>query len=514
MDIPYTVHARPDTGLYNAKVGIWLFLASEVMLFGGLFSSYIFLRLGADYPWPIHELDWTLGGINTVVLIASSVTVVWAWAAVKMRKHGLYKILMLITILCAAVFMVNKTIEYTGKLNHWSVTLTDGSILSGHLPKDEKGHYIPYQVKFEGQEITLTVSGMHRAVDANPVDYVLPHIEGGAPKFKAAPAAAAYSFAKAKSPDFSALGSSDWELNASTFAQIRSISLAAAREAWKAERDDKIALAEKALAAAEALPEGQERAYGIQEAKKALTSAKNFNQVPDTKIKLVATAPFKVAVEASKLLARQTADAIIFRDGSAATGKLLDDKFTLEADALDLRSLADQAREKSLAFDARYLGEKWQKHFIANRAAENKKFDEKYSDGKGGVTRDREKSATFKKHAYGLHLDSPEPKGDHGGALGDGPHHPVLHIESKDITFFSNYTPKLNTYYAIYFTLTGLHGLHVVAGALVLAYFLVFNGRMLREDPEHLANRIEVGGLFWHFVDLIWIFLFPLLYLL
>ena len=47
MDIPYTVTARPDTGLWNAKVGIWLFLASEVMLFGGLFSSYIFLRLGA-----------------------------------------------------------------------------------------------------------------------------------------------------------------------------------------------------------------------------------------------------------------------------------------------------------------------------------------------------------------------------------------------------------------------------------------------------------------------------------
>lgn len=44
MEIPYTVNARPDTGLYNAKVGIWLFLASEVMLFGGLFSSYVFLR--------------------------------------------------------------------------------------------------------------------------------------------------------------------------------------------------------------------------------------------------------------------------------------------------------------------------------------------------------------------------------------------------------------------------------------------------------------------------------------
>jgi cytochrome c oxidase subunit III len=46
MDIPYTVEAREDTGLYNGKLGMWLFLASEVMLFGALFSSYILLRVG------------------------------------------------------------------------------------------------------------------------------------------------------------------------------------------------------------------------------------------------------------------------------------------------------------------------------------------------------------------------------------------------------------------------------------------------------------------------------------
>ena len=47
MEIPYTVENRPDTGIYNAKIGVWLFLASEVMLFGGLFSAYILLRVGA-----------------------------------------------------------------------------------------------------------------------------------------------------------------------------------------------------------------------------------------------------------------------------------------------------------------------------------------------------------------------------------------------------------------------------------------------------------------------------------
>ena len=90
MDIPFTRKPRPDTGLYNAKLGIWLFLASEVMLFGGLFSSYIFLRVGADYHWPVHELNVTLGFVNTLVLIISSVTVVMAWANLKMRKIGAY----------------------------------------------------------------------------------------------------------------------------------------------------------------------------------------------------------------------------------------------------------------------------------------------------------------------------------------------------------------------------------------------------------------------------------------
>jgi cytochrome c oxidase subunit 3 len=78
MEIPYTVTARPDTGLWNAKVGIWLFLASEVMLFGGLFSAYVFLRLdAAPGDWPHGLLNVPVGTMNTAILIASSVTVCW-----------------------------------------------------------------------------------------------------------------------------------------------------------------------------------------------------------------------------------------------------------------------------------------------------------------------------------------------------------------------------------------------------------------------------------------------------
>src|SRR5215213_8888497 len=100
MQIPYEVQARPDTGLYNSKVGIWLFLASEVMLFGGLFSAYIFMRLGSEAGyWPHGLLNVPVGTMNTGILIASSVTVVLAWASLKMRRYNHYQWYMAATII-------------------------------------------------------------------------------------------------------------------------------------------------------------------------------------------------------------------------------------------------------------------------------------------------------------------------------------------------------------------------------------------------------------------------------
>ena len=75
--------------------------------------------------------------------------------------------------------------------------------------------------------------------------------------------------------------------------------------------------------------------------------------------------------------------------------------------------------------------------------------------------------------------------------------------------------PSSSTFMGIYFTLTGLHVLHIIGGVAVLAYFWSPIGdNMYKEDSELLANRIEIAGLYWHFVDLVWIFLFPILYLL
>ena len=128
IEIPYNSTERPDTGLYNAKLGIWLFLASEVMLFGALFSTYVLLRTGAD-AWENGAkigLSIPLATINTLVLIISSVTMVMSWASLKMKNLGRYRFFMGVTILCGAVFLCIKGFEYAHEFERgiWPSTST------------------------------------------------------------------------------------------------------------------------------------------------------------------------------------------------------------------------------------------------------------------------------------------------------------------------------------------------------------------------------------------------------
>jgi len=116
MEIPYIVEARPDTGLHNGKLGIWLFLASEVLLFGALFSTYIILRMGAP-SWPHQSLSVPIAAFNTIVLITSSVTMVMAWATLKMNQFGKHRMYLGLTIGLAAVFLVVKYFEYAEHLH-------------------------------------------------------------------------------------------------------------------------------------------------------------------------------------------------------------------------------------------------------------------------------------------------------------------------------------------------------------------------------------------------------------
>ncbi len=343
MQIPHEVTARPDTGLYNAKLGIWLFLASEVMLFGGLFSAYIFLRLGAeDGYWPRGLLNVPVGAMNTAILIASSVTVVLAWASLKMRKLQQYKLWMGISILCGVTFLGVKLIyEWPQKFDHFGA----------FIKKSELAHYDQYlgnnYLKEKGLAPRMEISGHLHGVEIT-----------------------ADAVGKEKLDAF--LHDHHLKMEAGHGAEHAGVQV---------------------VTGAHLKPGTVER----------------LEKLPG--VKLVA---FEVALDP------------------------------------------------------------------VNAEPTNPESDKPHFWYKGATEK-------------------------------------IGKIERKDVESWSAFAPKHSSYFAVYFTITGLHGLHVLAGVIIMIYLWlpIWGGtHMFKRNPEHLANRVEVVGLFWHFVDLVWIFVFPIFYLL
>ncbi|MBI4224016.1 MAG: cytochrome c oxidase subunit 3 family protein [Deltaproteobacteria bacterium] len=103
----------------SSKLGLWLFLVTEILLFGGLFVTYIIYR--ALYPEMFHEashhLNKVLGAVNTVVLICSSFSMALAVDRTRQNDSAKANQYLLITIFFAAMFMVIKYVEYTHKFH-------------------------------------------------------------------------------------------------------------------------------------------------------------------------------------------------------------------------------------------------------------------------------------------------------------------------------------------------------------------------------------------------------------
>ena len=295
MEIPYTFTARPDTGLYNGKLGIWLFLASEVMLFGALFTAYLFMRLGAEEgTWPAHMLNVWLGLTNTALLIISSITMVYAWVALKERKFNKFRAFLGATIICGAVFLCIKGYEYYSKYQHWGFCIQEEAYPKYRADLEK----MDALVSFIPSEHVYQVSGHREFDEEKPGEYVF-------------------------------------------------------------------------------LPDQNFHRYG--------EKVEHPSQVPSSK-------PLSVGA----------------------------------------------------------------------------------------------------------------------GGLADVP----MTIEQSDVVRANNFLPHYRTYFAIYFTVTGLHALHIIGGLVVMLYFLTIGSGLYRRNPEQFSNRIEVTGIFWHFVDLVWITVFPILYLM
>jgi cytochrome c oxidase subunit III len=117
----------PGIGVYNLKFGMWVFLLSEVMFFTGLIGAYIILRFAhpEQFAAPGHVLNVPLTGVNTFILICSSVTMVKAFAAIENGDQKGLKLWLLGTIALGIVFLSIQAVEYTVLSHEGFVPMVD-----------------------------------------------------------------------------------------------------------------------------------------------------------------------------------------------------------------------------------------------------------------------------------------------------------------------------------------------------------------------------------------------------
>ena len=106
-----------------SSLGMWLFLAQEVMFFGGLFTAYMIYRTqnALDFAIASSELDIWLGGINTAILIASSFTMAMAVKKAMLSEKRALVVNLVLTLILGSAFLVIKYFEYSAKFEHSTV---------------------------------------------------------------------------------------------------------------------------------------------------------------------------------------------------------------------------------------------------------------------------------------------------------------------------------------------------------------------------------------------------------
>jgi cytochrome c oxidase subunit 3 len=142
---PHLAHHFDSLGqqFESGKLGMWLFLATEILLFGGLFCAYAVYR--SNHPevfiYAHQFLDKNLGGINTVVLICSSLTMAWAVRAAQLGRQRLLTILLGLTLLGGFGFLGIKFVEYDHKWKHgllWGARYNPDAHLNDHHDESEE----------------------------------------------------------------------------------------------------------------------------------------------------------------------------------------------------------------------------------------------------------------------------------------------------------------------------------------------------------------------------------------
>ena len=190
---PHTVAHHFDTPVQEfqaAKLGFWLFLATEILLFGGLFAAYFYyhemypetFRLGG------HQLDWKLGAINTTVLLISSWTMAMGVRSAQTSQKQKTLMFCALTVLGAATFMVIKFFEYKAKTEHGLFDFTQmfggydttRSQVAWFTDHDGVMAGVPHGHLFFAIYVTMTaIHGLHVIIGAGLILWVMKGVAKG-----------------------------------------------------------------------------------------------------------------------------------------------------------------------------------------------------------------------------------------------------------------------------------------------------------------------------------------------
>jgi cytochrome c oxidase subunit 3 len=462
-----TLQYQPSLPIGRGKLCLWLFLSTEIMFFAGLIGTYIVLRFGAppgSWPAPhdVHLQEY-VGAFNTFVLICSSVTIVLALEAAKGNQAGLAKFWMIATFLLGSVFLGVKAYEYKEKFRH------------GIYP-------------------TKPRSLIHERADIYYVQAVRKVLTQERADLDAAKAAL----------------ESKQQANEASIAELSAKSDAPSSAKAQVERLQN----ENKDIADNRLPPVLDEINKI--------ANLQTNLVQWTELKAAASEDDAVA---RRLAMEKLATAIYPRWPLGKAGEVAEHHY--------LASLEDEQRqiEHDLAALQQVRGA-IQKERDAKAAEAPEQKDEPKPQAKAASTEGTFRGATLvslqnppavdavpadktklladigrlDERLAALGVDEQRLKGrnDMLAMLHDSPH--GLAHEYERIAW-PMVIPSGNMWASTYFLLTGFHAIHVLVG--LIAFVLVLLYRLDRTKAHILENT----GLYWHFVDLVWIFLFPLLYL-
>jgi cytochrome c oxidase subunit III len=156
---------------FGAKLGMWLFLFTELLLFGGLFLLYaVYLkRYPHEFAAGGTQLNWKLGSANTLILLTSSLCAAMAVTAVQRNELRRAIMLLVATISCAAGFMIIKYVEWSAKIGHGVYPGSE------HLKAGPPGESIFFSLYF----ISTGIHGLHVLIGAALLGWIAVKVKGG-----------------------------------------------------------------------------------------------------------------------------------------------------------------------------------------------------------------------------------------------------------------------------------------------------------------------------------------------